>query len=348
MIKRGDLSAPLNVFLDLTNRCNLQCRHCLATAGKKLDNELTTEEWLALIQRLGELKVFKVTVTGGEPLLHPEVFRLLGELDSLGIVMRLNTNATLVDDEVAERLASLKWLRSLNVSLDGSSAAVHDQLRGPGAFDRALPGIKALVRHGLRVGATAVVSKLNAHDLEGVARLAQELGLSHIALNNLSPGGRTAENWQTLWLSSAERQAVAERITGLYDELGTFVGSNFLSWHRTHSQPPRPGTNPSQIHYCGAALESCTVRADGGVGVCNGAPDYVCGNVRESDLVDIWRDSPQMRHVRALPQLTADDVEGCRDCPYRFQCSTGCRADSWSMTGSWTGGPASICWYRPN
>ena len=103
MIRRGELSAPLSVFLDITNRCNLRCRHCSASAGVPLDDELTTGEWLALIRRLAELKVFKVTVSGGEPLTRPDVFQLLDELERHHIAIRLNTNATLVDREMADR-----------------------------------------------------------------------------------------------------------------------------------------------------------------------------------------------------------------------------------------------------
>ena len=147
-------------------------------------------------------------------------------------------------------------------------------------------------------------------------------------------------------ITPSAKASLAERLAALVDEFGTFVGGTYLSWHRLLSAPPKEGTRPSQIHVCGAGLEACMIQADGGVGPCNAAPDYLCGNIRETDLASIWRDSPEMTLVRSLPQLTADDVEECRECPYRFQCCTGCRADAWSTTGSWTGGPASICWYR--
>jgi MoaA/NifB/PqqE/SkfB family radical SAM enzyme len=119
MIKRGELSAPLTVFLDVTNRCNLRCHHCSASAGDELDHALTTEEWLALIRRLAELKVLKVIISGGEPLMRPDIFRLLEELDRWRIGIKMNTNATLVDEQVAARLAGFRMLRSLEVSLAG-------------------------------------------------------------------------------------------------------------------------------------------------------------------------------------------------------------------------------------
>jgi SynChlorMet cassette radical SAM/SPASM protein ScmE len=345
MIKRGELSAPFTVFLNVTNRCNLRCHHCSTSAGKALDHELTTEEWLALIRRLSEFKVFKVVVSGGEPLMRPDVFLLLEELDRRRIGVLMNSNATLIDDQVAARLAGFRMLRSFNVSLDGSCAGVHDPLRGEGAFDRALGGIEALLRHGLRVSIGAVVTRFNVDDLENMVRLAQDLGVSHISFGSLHPTGRTRSGGEVVWLTSEERSQVAGRLVALEERYSGFASSNFVSWYRKLSCPPAAGSSPQPIHVCGAAMESCSIRADGSVGVCNAAPDYACGNVRDTDLAWIWRRSPRMQAVRDLAKLTADDVEGCRECPYRFSCTTGCRADAWSVTGSWTGGPTAICWH---
>jgi SynChlorMet cassette radical SAM/SPASM protein ScmE len=348
MIRRDQLSAPMSVFLNLTNRCNLRCRHCSASAGAALDDELTTGEWLALIQRLSELKVFQVTITGGEPLVRPDLFQLVETLDRHRIVSRINTNATLVDDAVAARLAELRFLKMITVSLDGSSPAVHDRLRGRGAFDKAVRGVEALLSHDLNVGLSAVVTRLNRHDLEAMVRLAQQQGVHSISFNSLNPAGRTQQSMETLWLSAEERKEIAERLTSLKEGYGDYVGSTFLNWHRLLTAPPGPGSEPRHIHICGAAQESCAIRANGAVLACNLASEYVCGNIRDEDLASIWQHSPQMQAVRQLPHLTSADVEGCRECAYRFVCTTGCRADAWCMTGSWTGGPTAICWYYPD
>jgi SynChlorMet cassette radical SAM/SPASM protein ScmE len=338
----------MSVFLNLTNRCNLRCRHCSAAAGDALDAELNTGEWLDLIHRLSELKVFQVTITGGEPLVRPDWYQLMEELDQHRIVSRLNTNATLVDDAVAARLAGLRFLKMVTVSLDGSSPAVHDRLRGPGAFGRAVRGIEALLSRDLNVDLSAVVTQLNRHDLEEMVRLAQQLGVQSISFNSLNPAGRTQLSMDALWLSADERREIAEGLAGLKEVYGDFVGSTFLNWHRMLTAPPGPGSEPPHIHVCGAAQESCAIRADGAVLACNLATEYVCGNIRDEDLASIWEHSPQMQAVRQLPHQTSADVEGCRECAYRCVCTTGCRADAWCMTGSWTGGPTAICWYYPD
>lgn len=346
MIKRDELSAPMCVFLNVTNRCNLQCRHCSASAGSPLDDELTTDEWLAFIKRLAELKVFQAIITGGEPLARPDILELMEELDRRRIVMKLNTNATLMDEELAGRLGRLKLLKSIAVSLDGSCAAIHDRLRGAGAFDKAVRGIEVLVRERQAVSISTVVTKLNVQDLEKMVLLAQRLGAGGIAFGNLRPAGRTLESMREVWLGPKERKEVAQRLADLEAAHCGFVHSAFTSWHRLLSAPPRLADRAHPILVCSAGQDSCAICADGRVLACNLALDYVCGNIRDQDLGHIWLHSPKMQAVRDLAKHTVEDVEGCRDCAYRFTCTSGCRADSWIATGSWVGGPAPTCWFR--
>jgi radical SAM protein with 4Fe4S-binding SPASM domain len=264
------------------------------------------------------------------------------------MVTRLNTNATRVDGAVARDLAELRYLKAITVSLDGSGPDTHDALRGPGAFEKAVWGIRALLDQGLPVDISAVVTRLNRDDLEAMVALAQRLGVQRISFNSLSPAGRTVGSRDALWLGAAARKEAGARLAALVEAHGDYVGATFLSWHHLLSAPPQGGAEPRSIHTCGAAQESCSIRADGAVLACNLASDYVCGNVRDQDVGWIWRHSPQMQAVRELARKTTLDVEGCRECAYRFACSAGCRADAWCQTGSWTGSPPAICWYYPD
>jgi radical SAM protein with 4Fe4S-binding SPASM domain len=139
---------------------------------------------------------------------------------------------------------------------------------------------------------------------------------------------------------------VGRRLAELKETYNGFLSDTFTSWHQLLASPPPIACQPGAIHVCGAAQESCAIDADGSVLACNAAPDYICGNIRDQDLLEIWHHSPEMQAVRALSRLSVDDVEGCNRCDYRFACTAGCRADAWSMTGSWTGSPSSICWQR--
>jgi radical SAM protein with 4Fe4S-binding SPASM domain len=149
-----------------------------------------------------------------------------------------------------------------------------------------------------------------------------------------------------LWLDGEERKACAQRLADLHSMHNGFVNATLLQWYGLLSSPPIFRSEPSPIHRCSAGTESCALRADGSVLACNAAPDYVCGSIRDQDLANIWLHSPEMQAVRTLSRLTAEDVVGCQECAYRFSCTTGCRADAWAITESWTGGPAPTCWHR--
>jgi len=75
------LSAPLEVFIAVTNRCNLFCDHCNVSTSLNLRDELTTEQWISFIRRLAELKVFTLWISGGEPFLREDLFTILGEVE---------------------------------------------------------------------------------------------------------------------------------------------------------------------------------------------------------------------------------------------------------------------------
>jgi Fe-coproporphyrin III synthase len=136
---------PHAVRLVLTQKCNLACVHCLADARPHAArNELTTDEWLLLICRLRELKVFDISLTGGEMLTRPDIITLLEQL-AIPRFCRITmvTNGTLITPAIAQQLQELK-IRNILISIDGMQRA-NDRIRGEGAFDQATTGLRHLL-----------------------------------------------------------------------------------------------------------------------------------------------------------------------------------------------------------
>jgi radical SAM protein with 4Fe4S-binding SPASM domain len=287
--------------------------------------------------------VFKVIVTGGEPLVRRDFFQLATAIDERRFAWTLNSNATLIDDEAAERLASYHLLKGIAVSLDGATAAVHDSLRGTGAFDRAIRGIQLLVRHDARVGITAVISQLNADRLADMVGLAKDLGATGIGFSTLHPVGRARVNTQALDLPPSQRVVTGQQLVALQDRHGDFVQGGLIDWTRMYRNTPPAEGEPRHLLSCSAAKDSCAIRPDGSVIPCNAMWDFVCGSVREQELAAIWHDSPGLQQVRALTELTVEDVPGCDQCAYGSVCGGGCRADAWLATGTLTG-HSPDCW----
>jgi SynChlorMet cassette radical SAM/SPASM protein ScmE len=336
------LSAPITVSLNVTNRCNLRCRHCFLACGEVCYEELGTNGWLSLIHQLADCKVFKIFVNGGEPLVREDIFVLLEELTRHPFAVTMFTNGTLITEETADRLANYK-LSSVSVSLDGSKPETHDALRGEGTFNRTLTGIQRLIQRGLTVGISCVVTQLNLGDLADTVKLAQETGAIGISFQNLRTLGVASDG--ALSLSRSEDRRVAETLLALEKAHGSFVSSSHADRAKIYESEPPAAAEAKHLASCSAAKSSCSIRPDGTLIPCNYLWDVTCGIVREQAFIDIWRHSAGLRWFRALSELTVDDVPACRDCKYKSVCDAGCRAIAHTVCGdSLARDP--FCWYN--
>ena len=177
-LKFGLARSPLFGTLAVTWRCNYRCTFCDLPDRARGDPPLATlVERLRLLRRRGALAV---GITGGEPLLHPQLFELLGEARALGLLIHLNTNGSqLTAARVPQLVSAGAGLHSINVSLDGARATTHDALRGvPGSFEQIRATVAALLagRSGgsPRIGLVMAVTKSNFREVRAFARIAKE------------------------------------------------------------------------------------------------------------------------------------------------------------------------------
>ncbi|MEW5935855.1 MAG: radical SAM protein, partial [Bacillota bacterium] len=154
------------VVWNVTAACNLRCSHCYYDAGTGSPG-LDTEEALALFADLAAFHVPVVLFSGGEPLLRPDLPRLIGRAVELGMRAVISTNGTLITRERARTLRDL-GVSYVGVSLDGVGEA-NDRMRGvPGAFELALEGIRSCLAVGLRVGLRFTMTRENVHQLDAI------------------------------------------------------------------------------------------------------------------------------------------------------------------------------------
>jgi MoaA/NifB/PqqE/SkfB family radical SAM enzyme len=176
-------SAPFNICLGITSKCNLSCRHCINRNLTGSESDLTTKELLTVIDQLGEAKVFKVSIFGGEPLTHPDFFPIVEHLNKYPIKLSLNTNGTLIDRKTAKWLKEHK-IKSTVVSFDGSNSEVMDKTRGKGAFLKNIKGIEALLAEGLSVLLSVTLTKINYKDIKDMVLLGEKLKADTISIES--------------------------------------------------------------------------------------------------------------------------------------------------------------------
>lgn len=314
-----------NVTLNVTNRCNLRCRHCYnAPRGE----EMSAEELASGLSAAADVLSAHATLIllGGEPLLDASRLDTLvrGVDGTFSAAPMLSTNGTLIDREVAEMLAGLGV--DVQLSLDGPTATANDPVRGAGSFDRALAGAQELRAAGVPMTLSMVYDAGNLDQLEAYADLALDLGAREVRFIPLRLIGRAAGD-----PGRAPDQRLALRaLLDLLErrpELRGLLRRDFFTITREVCRRSGPRTS------CGIGRKVVFVDADGAVYPCpnHRTPELLCGHLSETSLASVVRDSPTMEHIRRT--FRVDRYERCGRCPVRPWCAGDCRGESVALHG---------------
>jgi MoaA/NifB/PqqE/SkfB family radical SAM enzyme len=315
-LARGRLAAlvgaappgPLMVFVEVTRRCNLRCRHCdiwqtAARDPQLVARELAAAELLGVLRELRGLGLLAVDLFGGEPLLRPDLEEIVRGARALGLHVTVTTNGWLLDPARADALAAAGVSQVL-VSLDGSHAALHDGLRGrPGAFARAVAGLQhvRLRAPAVHVGVDVVVSRANVDDLPALVDLVADLGLDTLRFlpyHACYPFERFSDAaLDALALAPAD----VERLRGILPAVRARLRERDLV---TNADAYLDGVVPwfegrPPDARCAAGVLVCDINAAGDVFGCYPLEDPV-GNVRAAPFAELWRREPLRRHRRRL------------------------------------------------
>lgn len=197
------LKAPLAVQWRVTNRCNLNCRHCYIQPRKYHGrDELTPYERKTIAKKLIEGNVFSVLFTGGECLLLPDTVDLMRMLFDEGMELKIFTNALLVPRYLGS-LLSMKDRLVVNVSVDGDREH-HELVRGPNTFAPTLRAIEQLTRAGVKVVTNTVLTRLNFRSLPQLMEDLTSVGVHSIQFSHMAPHGNAQENRADLQMSLSE------------------------------------------------------------------------------------------------------------------------------------------------
>ena len=182
-------------LLQITERCNLHCAHCFVTAGCNGQDMSIADVRNLAIPRLQACHVISVTLTGGEPFLHPDLLDMVLSFRKAGIKVSLCTNATLIEDEMIAQIKAIGGVH-FNVSLDGFSKDSHGLFRGDrDSFDLTIKNMIKLGRHGLLHGVLVTPNALaKVEEYVEICDFAQQHGASYVLMNPLSSFGRGSKS----------------------------------------------------------------------------------------------------------------------------------------------------------
>lgn len=324
------LEAPICLTWELTYACNLACRHCLSSSGRRDPRELTTEEAKAVIDELEQMQVFYVNIGGGEPTVRPDFWELVDYATSHHVGVKFSTNGVRLTPEVGRRLTASDYV-DVQISLDGATAEVNDAVRGQGSFVIATRAMENLAEAGFRGFKISVVcTRHNLVQLDAFKALANRYD-AQLRLTRLRPSGRGADVWDELH-PTAEQQR--ELYCWLLDHgEGVLTGDSFF--HLAGYGEALPGLN-----LCGAGRVVCLIDPVGDVYACPFAihHEFLAGNIRsDGGFAHIWRESQLFRSLRQ-PQSGG----ACERCDAFDSCRGGCMAAKF-FTGLPLDGPDPEC-----
>lgn len=337
---------PFLVALNLTRRCNLRCAHCYLDAGTRRRGgarELATGEVKALLDRIAALSPeILVVLTGGEPLLRPDLVAIARHAGELGLMAVVGTNGTLLNER---RVAQLQeaGVRAVGISLDSLDPAYHDRFRGlPGAWARTLAGIDACRRNSLMFQLHFTVTDDNAEELDGMIAFARDAGAAvlNVFFVVCTGRGRTLSN-----ISAARYEAVLRRLAeAARAETALVVRARCAPHFKRIVRellPPLPITFAGgyEAGGCLAGTRYCRVTSEGELTPCP-YMEVSAGSVRRTDFTALWAHAPLFAALRS-PTLKGR----CGACEYAKLCG-GCRARALAREGTLMGEDF-LCTYRP-
>lgn len=198
-----DFASPLFIAWQINSICNLGCLHCCEEAGHSIPGEMTKEEIFKLCEEIRELEIPYVALSGGEPLLHPELFNMCEFFSKHKINFKVETNGEFINEDVAKRFSRLSP-RSIQISLDGATAEAHEKLRLNGNWQKAMEACKLLLKESVTTEIVFVPTKYNIHEIGEIIDLAAKLGVWGLYTGKMMRIGRAAQNWELLCPSETQ------------------------------------------------------------------------------------------------------------------------------------------------
>jgi radical SAM protein len=344
---------PYIVIWEVTQACDLACVHCRAMAQPRRNPlELSRREGEDLIDQVAEMQVPVFVLTGGDPLKRPDIYDLVEYASRRGVRTSLTPSATPLLTRSAIAELQKRGLARLAVSLDGSTAEIHDTFRHvPGSYQWTLNAVRSARELGLPVQINTTITRRNLGDFESIVSLLEQLDIVLWSVFFLVPTGRG----QTSDLVSAEEfEQVFEKLYTTAQRVKFDIKTTEAQHYRRYllqrrALARRNGDNSALKPTAAMAVSSAVVGPDGIARAPRGLNDgkgfmfishvgqvfpsgflpVSAGNIRLARLADIYRHSPLFMDLRNTSKLEGK----CGDCEFKEICG-GSRSRAYALTGN--------------
>lgn len=322
-----NITPPRWLLAELTYSCPLQCPYCANPVDfAKVDNELTTEEWLRVLTEARAMGAVQLGLSGGEPLARPDLPVLVKHARQLGYYSNLITSGYGMTEA---RIVELKeaGLDHIQVSIQSPDRSLNDQLAGTRSFDHKKEVAHLVKKHGYPMVLCVVLHRKNIQQMREVLEMAIELGADYLELANTQYYGWAHLNRDQL-LPTREQFETAEAIAQEYK-------AKLQGKMKIYYVVPDFYENRPKACMNGWGTTFLTIAPDGVALPCHSArelPGLDCPNVRDMSIEDIWLNSEAFNKFRGFGWMR----EPCRSCPEKAKDFGGCRCQAYLLTGDMT------------
>jgi radical SAM protein with 4Fe4S-binding SPASM domain len=318
--RTGKRHIPISFDLELTARCNNNCRHCYinlpATDREAERAELSPDEIGRIADQAASLGSLWCLLTGGEPLLREDFCEIYKSLKKKGFLLSVFTNGCLITEEHIELFRKYPP-RNIEVTVYGASRETYECVtRRPGSYAAFRRGLDMLTGSGIRVGLKAMAIRSTMHELPGIARFCRERTVAPFRFDPLLHLRYDGDE-------SRNTEIIAERLSP--DEIVSIEQSDeeraeaLLKGCNDLIIPEFSHENGDRLFRCGAGNNSFTVGYDGSFRLCSSLwhPDCIY-DLRKGSLADAWNNLvPRVREMRSEDQ---EYLATCRKCPIVNLC----------------------------
>ncbi|GMO25202.1 MAG: hypothetical protein Pg6A_12480 [Termitinemataceae bacterium] len=296
--------------IELTSRCNERCLHCYIPHENKL-TDIDDALFYDVLAQCREMNVLDLTLSGGEPLLHPHFCDYMRKAKEYDLSINVLSNLTMLNDEIIAEMKS-GLLSSVQVSLYSMDSAVHDTItQMPGSFYKTRDAILRLMENDIPVQISCPVMKQNKDNYSEVIKWAFEHKM------------RISSDFVMMARYDHSTDNLDNRL-GLED-VGTIIKA-IIDNDPVYQDSIR-NQRPEDYHYdiseekvCGVCLNLLCMVANGNVYPCSGWQNFVCGNLFEKSLREIWDNAPRVLYLRGLRQKDFPQCLACEDNNFCHRC----------------------------
>lgn len=287
-------NTPVSVIIELLTKCNLRCEHCYLPNYKNKGMDII--KMRSLLTELRQLGVVNVSFTGGEILLHDDLFKLIEIARSLHMRVFLLSNGTLLDDDKAERLSKL-YISEFSTTIFSLQPDIHDSItKAHGSLERLLKNLQLLKEHNIRVQVKMPIMQSNALCIDEIREYCEQNEFKFFASPIIYSKINGDESPKCLRVDRDNLRVAINNIDGLNNRKNKLI-------HETDVP-------------CGALFYSFSIDSNGDVFPCNSFP-YKVGNVFENTVRDIWYESESLKFIKNIKK---SDLKVCTSCDFKIQC----------------------------